>query len=44
MEVTVSYFLMLQIYINSMQKTEIKPYPLCLGNISQDFKVDNMKK
>ena len=23
---------------------EIKPYPLCFGNISKDFKVDNMKK
>ena len=23
---------------------EIVPYPLCLGNISKDFSVDNMKK
>ena len=24
--------------------SEIDPYPLCLGNISKDFSVDNMKK
>ena len=24
--------------------SEIKRYPLCLGNISKDFSVDNMKK
>ena len=24
--------------------SEIKAYPLCLGNISKDFSVDNMKK
>ena len=24
--------------------SEIVPYPLCLGNISKDFSVDNMKK
>ena len=24
--------------------SEIKPYPLCLGNISKDFTLDNMKK
>ena len=24
--------------------SEIVPYPLCLGNISNDFSVDNMKK
>ena len=36
---------MLQKYINSKQiDSEIKPYPLCLGNISKDFTVDNMKK
>ena len=23
---------------------EIKPYPLCLGNISKNFKAHNMKK
>ena len=24
--------------------SEIKPYPLCLGNISKDFTNNNMKK
>ena len=24
--------------------SEIKPYPLCLGNISKDFTLDDMKK
>ena len=24
--------------------SEIKPYPLCLGNISNDFTANNMKK
>ena len=24
--------------------SEIKPYPLCLGNISKDWSVDDMKK
>ena len=24
--------------------SEIEPYPLCLGNISKDFSVDNMEK
>ena len=24
--------------------SEIKPYILCLGNISKDFTIDNMKK
>ena len=27
-----------------MKHFEIKPYPLSLGNISEDFMVDNMKK
>ena len=26
------------------KQSEIKPYPLCLGNISKDFTADNMKK
>ena len=26
------------------QGSDIKPYPLCLGNILKDFAVDNMKK
>ena len=33
------------ISINLKQKnSEIKPYPLCLGNISKGFTIDNMKK
>ena len=24
--------------------SEMKPYPLCLGNISKDFTLNNMKK
>ena len=26
------------------KESEIKPYPLCLGNISKDFTIDNMNK
>ena len=26
------------------RNTEIIPYPLCLGNISKDWSVDNLKK
>ena len=26
------------------KNTEILPHPLCLGNISEDWSVDNMKK
>ena len=45
MEATVSYLLMLQKYINSRQKnSEIKDYALCLGNISKDFIINDMKK
>ena len=45
MEATVSYLLMLQKYINSKQKgSEIKDYAFCLGNIANDFTIDNMKK
>ena len=45
MEATVSYLLMLQKYINSKQKkSEIKDYALYLGNVSQDFTINNMKK
>ena len=28
----------------SIKNTKILPYPLCLGNISKDLPVDNMKK
>ena len=45
MEATVSYLLMLQKYINSKQKkSEIKDCALYLGNVSQDFTINNMKK
>ena len=44
MEATVSYFLMLQKYINSNKKTEIKDCPQYLGNVSKDFTINNMKK
>ena len=40
---TAFYMLMLQKYINS-KHSEIKKYPLCLGNISKDFTANNMKK
>ena len=44
MEETVFYLLMPQKYINSKQKDpEIKPYPLCLGNISKNTTTNNMK-
>ena len=33
-----------QIYQFKMKHFEIKPYSLSLGNISEDFMVDNMKK
>ena len=39
------------LFVNAVKKhqfkakdSEIKPYPLCLGNISKDFTLDNMKK
>ena len=45
MEATVFYLLMLQTYISSKQKnSEIQDYALCLGNISEDFTFNNMKK
>ena len=37
------YLLIRDKYTNSKQKnSEIKPYSLCLGNISKDFTADNM--
>ena len=36
---------MLEKYISSKQKTQKKKsYGLCLGNISKDFTINNMKK
>ena len=39
MEVTVSYLLMRQKYINSQNDSEIKGYKLCLVNIVKFFSV-----
>ena len=39
MEATVSYMLMLQ-----KKGSEIKDYSLCLGNVSKDFTINNLKK
>ena len=45
MEATVSYLLMLQkIYQFKAKDSKIKDYALCLGNISKDFTINNMKK
>ena len=38
-----SYTNGVKIYQFKAKDSEIKPYPLCLGNISKDFTVDNMK-
>ena len=44
MEIIATYLSMVQKSINSKQKILILPYPLCLGNTSKNFSVDNMKK
>ena len=31
-------------YQYKAKDSEIKPYPLCLGNISKMFTIDNIKK
>ena len=33
-----------EIYQFKAKDSEIKPYPLCLGNFSKDFTIDNLKK
>ena len=48
MEATISYLYFLFVnatkYINSKQKKfEIKDYALCVGNISKDFTINNVK-
>ena len=48
MEATISYLYFLFVnatkYINSKQKNfEIKDYALCVGNISKDFTINNVK-
>ena len=35
---------MVQKLLNLKQDSEIVAYPLCLGNISKDFSVDNLKR
>ena len=40
----VIYLLKVQKFINLKQKIEIVATLLCLGNISKDWSVDNMKK
>ena len=45
MEATLSYLLMLQkMYQFKANDSEIKKYTLCLGNVSKDFTINNMKK
>ena len=45
MAATVSYLLMLKkIYQFKAKDSEIRKYSLCLGNISKDVTIDNMKK
>ena len=47
METTAFYLLVLQKYISSKQNTHnknIKHYALCLGIVSKDFTINNMKK
>ena len=45
MEAKLSYLLMLQkIYQFKVNDSEIKKYTLCLGNVSKDFTISNMKK
>ena len=33
-----------KLYQFKAKDLEIKPYPLCLGNISKDFTLDNIKE
>ena len=45
MEAKLFYLLMLQkIYQFKVNDSEIKKYTLCLGNVSKDFTINNMKK
>ena len=44
MEATVSFLSMLKIYQFKAKDSEIKDYAFCLGNISKDFTINNMKK
>ena len=40
----VIYLLMAPKLLNLNQNSEILPHPLCLGNISKHWSVDNLKK
>ena len=42
--VSYSFVAPLKIYQFKAKGSEIKPYPLCLDKISNDFTTDNMKK
>ena len=44
MQQAVVYLLMVQIYRFKAKDSEIVATPLCLGNISKDVPVDNMKR
>ena len=44
MKQIVTYLLMVQKFTNLMQDSEILVCQICLGNISKDWSVDNMKK
>ena len=44
MEATVLFVNAMKIYQLKAKNSEIKPYSLCLGNISKDFTANNMKK
>ena len=38
------YVIVIKIYHLKAKDSEIKPYPLCVGNISKYFTIDNLKK
>ena len=44
MEATVPYLLMLKVYQFKAKDSEIKKYAPCLGNISNEFTIDNMTR
>ena len=44
MEVTVLFVDATKIYQFKVKNPETKTYPLCLGNVSKDFTIHNMKK
>ena len=44
MEATAFYLIILRKYQLKGKDSEIKPYTLCLGNISKKSAVDNIKK